>query len=66
MRRVVTVAIAGLHFEVTVSQRDGNVWMAYGESADREIAAMDRSVDGAVDRWLAYAAEGSVMYRQAA
>lgn len=66
MKRVIAVAIAGRNFDVTVSQRDGNVWMACGEFADREIASMDRSFDGAVDRWRAYAAEGSVMHRQAA
>ncbi|MDQ6433076.1 hypothetical protein RB623_03305 [Mesorhizobium sp. LHD-90] len=66
MRRVVSVAIAGRHFDVIVSQRDRNVWTALGEFGDREIGTMDRSFDGAVERWRANATEGALAQRQAA
>ena len=66
MKRVIAVAIAGRHFDVTVSPQDRDVWVACGEFADREIATMDRSFDGAVDRWRANAAESFSTYREAA
>jgi hypothetical protein len=66
MKRVVAVAIAGRNFTVTVCEQYRDVWVACGEFADREIATMDHSCDGAVDRWRANAAESSSSHRIAA